>query len=258
MLHVTLIQANLQWEDATANLAILQNKIENITTPTHLIILPEMFTTGYSMQPQLYAHTPQDDVQDWMLNLATEKKAVLCGSVMMHDNGKYYNRLLWVPPTGIVEQYDKRHLFTYANEQLHYTAGTAPLTTTLKGALIRCNICYDLRFPVWSRQPYGSMPYDVLLYVANWPHKRSRAWKTLLVARAIENQCYVIGVNRVGDDGNGIYHSGDSMVVDPLGEILYYKADDEAVATITLDIDMLHSIRAKFPFLKDGDAYQLL
>jgi omega-amidase len=260
-LTCTLIQTHLFWEDKEANLAMLQNKIENITEYTDMVILPEMFSTGFSMQPQLFAETMEGDTVQWMRSLAIEKRIVLCGSIIIEEQGNFYNRFIWMLPNGTCTHYDKRHLFAFAEEDKHYKAGNKKLINTIKGFVINCLVCYDLRFPVWSRQAKATTatnPYDVLIYVANWPQRRNKAWKTLLVARAIENQCYVIGLNRVGKDGKDIYHSGDSMVIDPLGEIIYYKADEEDVFTFTLDKVHVETIRSKFPFLKDADAFEIM
>ncbi|MES1214551.1 MAG: nitrilase-related carbon-nitrogen hydrolase, partial [Bacteroidota bacterium] len=176
----------------------------------------------------------------------------------------YYNRLIWMLPNGQYGYYDKRHRFAFAGEDENYTAGSKRLIASVNGWKINLLVCYDLRFPVWSRQAPapdeegGELEYHVLVYVANWPEKRSTAWKTLLQARAIENQCYVIGVNRIGDDGNNIHYSGDSMAIDPLGEILYHKKDVEDIATITLDKTHLQTVREKFPFWKDRDQFSIL
>ncbi|HLL43534.1 MAG TPA: nitrilase-related carbon-nitrogen hydrolase, partial [Segetibacter sp.] len=185
------------------------------------------------------------------------------GSSMIVENGNYYNRLVWMQPNGQMGVYDKKHLFAYANENKHYTSGNKRLIASVKGWKINLLICYDLRFPVWSRQSYKAeenvgLEYDVLIYVANWPERRSQMWKTLLQARAIENQCFCIGVNRVGTDGNGIYHSGDSMVVNPMGEVLYHKPHDEDIYTITLQKEELEKIREKMPFWKDADSFKIL
>jgi predicted amidohydrolase len=174
------------------------------------------------------------------------------------ENDQFYNRLIWMLPTGEFGTYDKRHLFAYANEDQFYQRGERRFIASVMGWKVNLLVCYDLRFPVWSRQSPAIKPtaeYDVMVYVANWPEKRNHAWKILLQARAIENQCYVIGVNRVGHDGNGIYHSGDSMVVDPLGEVLYTKAHEEDIFTIALDRQHLEDIRARLPFLKDADDF---
>ncbi len=258
MHNITIIQANLHWQNKAANLAMFTHKIAQIKETTHLIVLPEMFTTGFTMEAATYAETMTGSTIQWMQQMAIATKAVLCGSIIIHENQNYYNRFIWMPPSGQVQYYDKKHLFGLGNENQHYTAGTTQLFTTLNGLVFNCQVCYDLRFPVWARQPTTTaLQYHVLLYVANWPEVRSAAWKALLVARAIENQCYVVAVNRVGYDGNGTYHSGNSMVVSPLGEMLYHKADDEVLATITLHISEVEAIRKKFPFLGDADKFRL-
>ena len=173
---------------------------------------------------------------------------------------KFYNRLIWMLPNGDFGFYNKRHLFAYAGEDRHYSAGNKRLIASAKGWKINLQVCYDLRFPVWARQAppdKSALEYDILIYVANWPEKRNHAWKTLLCARAIENQCYVIGVNRVGSDGNNIYHSGNSLIISPLGEVLYHMADEEDVFTITLQKEALDEVRNKFPFWKDADDFNI-
>ncbi len=257
MLTFTLIQSDLYWEDKEANLAMFQNKIENITAYTDVVVLPEMFSTGFSMQPSLLAEKMEGETVEWMRHLAIENKIILCGSIIIEDSNKFYNRFIWMQPNGTYNYYDKRHLFAFAGEDNFYSSGNKKLITTANNYAINCTICYDLRFPVWVRQTTNTSAYDVLIYVANWPEKRSRAWKTLLVARAIENQCYVIGVNRIGEDGNGIYHSGDSMVIDPMGEIVYHKADEEDVFTFTIYKEKIKYIRTKLPFLKDADEFRI-
>jgi len=260
-LTVTIIQADVVWENVDANLERFSQKINSITAKTEVIVLPEMFSTGFSMQPEKLAETMDGKAVRWMLKMAIEKRVIITGSLMIAESGRYYNRLIWVLPNGQMGYYNKRHLFGYANEDNHYTAGNKRLIAQVKGFKINLQICYDLRFPVWARQQANkdeTAEYDVLLYVANWPQKRNHAWKTLLTARAIENQCYVIGVNRVGKDGNGIYHSGDSMVVNALGETLYHKVDNEDIFTITLQKESLEEIRTAIPFLKDADAFKIL
>jgi omega-amidase len=272
-LTITTIQTNLHWEDKTANLQMLEEKINGIQEKTELVILPEMFSTGFSMQPKLFAETMNGETVAWMKRTAAAKKIILTGSIIIEEAGKYFNRLIWMLPNGTFGYYDKRHLFAFAGEDKQYTAGTNRLIASVKGWKINLQVCYDLRFPVWARQaaqapspppPKGeelvhskNPEYDLLIYVANWPERRSIAWKTLLQARAIENQCYTIGVNRVGNDGNNIYHSGDSMITDPMGEILYHKKDEEDVFTITLDKTNLNTIREKFPFLRDADDFSI-
>jgi len=197
--------------------------------------------------------------------MSARHKVVLAGSVIIEEEGKFYNRFIWMLPNGQYGIYDKRHRFAFAGEDQFYTAGSKRMIASVKGWKINLQVCYDLRFPVWARQQLHTndngepVPeYDVLIYVANWPERRSHAWKTLLCARAIENQCYVIGVNRVGKDGNDIYHSGNSMVIDPLGEVLYHMADEEDIFTITLQREHLENVRSKFPFWKDGDSFSIV
>jgi predicted amidohydrolase len=266
-LTVTIIQTGLLWENKAANLAMLEQKINSIQEKTEVVVLPEMFSTGFSMKPETLAETMQGETVQWMKRISAEKKIILTGSIIIKEENKYYNRLIWMLPNGQYGVYDKRHLFAFAGEDKHYTAGTKRLIASVKGWKLNLQVCYDLRFPVWARQSsrlhgvergQGGEEFDVLIYVANWPERRSLAWKTLLQARAIENQCYVIGVNRVGNDGNNIYHSGDSMVIDPLGEILYHKKDEEDIFTITLNKTHLQTIREKLPFLKDADDFQIL
>ena len=266
-LTITIIQPNLQWENKRANLAMLSQKIKNIKEKTEVVILPEMFSTGFSMQPEVLAEKMDGQTMQWMKRISADKKIILTGSIISEENEKYFNRLIWMLPNGEYGYYDKRHLFAYAMEHQHYTAGSKRLIAQVKGWKINLMVCYDLRFPVWARQspspslsPGGEgheQEYDVSIFVANWPAKRSHAWKTLLQARAIENQCYVIGVNRVGEDGNKIYYSGDSMIVDPLGEILYQKANEEDIFTYTLQKEKLNEVREKFPFWKDADEFNL-
>lgn len=256
---LTLLQTNLHWEDKTANLKMLEQKISSIKGKTEVVILPEMFNTGFSMRPAEMAETMDGATVQWMKKMAAEKKIILTGSIIIKEGEKYFNRLIWMLPTGQYGIYDKRHRFAFAGEDDAYSAGDKRLIASVKGWKINLQVCYDLRFPVWARQQQNNnIPeYDVLIYVANWPERRNHAWKTLLQARAIENQCYVIGVNRVGDDGNKIYHSGDSMIIGPLGNSLYHKKDEEDIFTISLEKDSLQSIRDKFPFLKDADEFQI-
>src|SRR5450759_4851193 len=265
-LTITIIQPNLVWENKKANLNMLEQKIESIKEKTEVVILPEMFSTGFSMKPKLFAEKMSGETIKWMKKITSFKKIILTGSVIIEDDGKFYNRLIWMLPNGEYGVYDKRHLFAYGDEHNHYSAGNKRLIAQVKGWKINLQVCYDLRFPVWSRQAplstggegQGVREYDLLVYVANWPERRSTAWKTLLQARAIENQCYVVGVNRVGDDGNKIYHSGDSMIIDPLGEILYQKANDEDVFTYALQKEKLNEVREKFPFWRDADSFDIL
>lgn len=257
-LTITTIQTDLIWEDKQANLQQLEEKINSIEERTEIIVLPEMFSTGFTMQPQLFAETMEGETVEWMKRIASNKRIVLTGSIIIKEEDKFYNRLIWMLPNGDYGLYNKRHLFAYAGENEHYAAGNKRLIASVKGWKINLQVCYDLRFPVWARQSpqENTVPeYDVLIYVANWPERRSHAWKTLLCARAIENQCYVVGVNRVGVDGNKINHSGNSLAIDPLGEVLYHKADEEDIFTITLQRERLEEVRKKFPFWKDADHF---
>lgn len=259
-LTCTLIQSKLFWQDAVANRQMFEEKINGIQQKTEVVILPEMFSTGFSMQPEKFAESMDGDTVAWMKKTAASKRVIIVGSLMIHEDAQFYNRLIWMLPNGEYGYYDKRHLFAYGDEHNHYTPGKKRLIASVKGWKLNLQVCYDLRFPVWARQNPSSFfqseaEYDVLIYVANWPERRSVAWKTLLQARAIENQCYVIGVNRVGNDGNEIYHAGDSMVIDPLGEILYHKKDEEDIFTIELNKKYLEAVRTKMPFLKDADRF---
>lgn len=248
---------------------MLEYKINGMEQRTELVILPEMFSTGFSMNPAQLAEPMDGPTIKWMQGMAAKNNIVLTGSLIVEEEGHYFNRLIWMLPNGQFGFYDKRHLFAFAGEHNHYSAGSKRLIASVKGWKINLQICYDLRFPVWARQAYSapgiaetndnrSHEYDLLVYVANWPERRNLAWKTLLVARAIENQCYTIGVNRVGTDGNNIYHSGNSLITDPLGEILYHRSDDEDLFTLTLEKDHLNQVRQKFPFGLDADEFRIL
>jgi omega-amidase len=257
-LTVSLIQANLHWEDVAANLAMFDQKIDSIKERTEVIILPEMFSTGFSMQSERLAQTMDGSAVQWMKQKAKEKNVIITGSLIIEEGGEYFNRLIWMLPNGTFGIYNKRHLFGFAGEHDHYTAGDKRLIAQVKGWKLNLSVCYDLRFPVWARNSIlenGEPAYDVLINVANWPERRNTPWRALLQARAIENQCYVIGLNRVGNDGNDIYHSGDSSIIDPIGEIIYHKAHDEDVFTYTLSRSHLNELRARFPFLKDADRF---
>jgi len=243
---------------------MLGKKIESIPDKAELILLPEMFSTGFSMEKIALAETMSGPTLEWMKKAAAGKGAILTGSMIAREEegneSRFYNRLIWMLPTGEFGFYDKRHLFAYGKEDLHYSPGKKRLIASVNGWKINLQICYDLRFPVWARQsPVETRQpeYDLLIYIANWPEKRSHAWKTLLCARAIENQCYVVGVNRVGRDGNNLNYSGNSLVIDPLGEVLYHMAEEEDVFTITLQKEHLEDVRSKFPFWKDGDQFTL-
>lgn len=258
-LNITIIQADLDWEDRAANLAMFESKIKAIKEKTEIVLLPEMFSTGFSLHPAPLAETMDGPSIAWMKRLAAEKRIILGGSLIIREGELFYNRFAWVLPNGQVGFYDKRHRFAFAGEDKEYTAGKKRIIASVKGWRINLMVCYDLRFPVWARQQSKEegLEYDLLIYVANWPERRSHAWRTLLQARAIENQCYVVGVNRVGEDGNQIAYLGDSMIIDPLGEILYEKKNVEDVFTMTLDKERLNEVRSHFPFWRDADGFTL-
>lgn len=253
-LRVCLVQPKLIWEDRTQNPALLYEMVKDIDQ-ADIIVLPELFSTGFSMNVEELAISPNGDAVKWMENLAKEKDAAIVGSLIIREGDNIYNRLYWVEPDGVKHTYDKRHLFTLAGEEKRFTAGKSRLIVEYKGWKIMPLICYDLRFPVWSRNDLG---YDLLLYVANWPAIRNYPWKQLLMARAIENISYVVGVNRVGEDGNGYWHSGDSAVLNPLGEkISRLKAEEPGVEVVSISKEILMETRKKFAFLNDRDDFTI-
>jgi omega-amidase len=263
-LRISLIQTSLYWENKPANLDMLQQKIVAIPDKTELIVLPEMFSTGFSMKKEVLAETMDGPTVEWMRNTAAKKGAIITGSMIAKENSDqgplFYNRLIWMLPNGQYGFYDKRHLFAYGKEDEHFTPGKKRLIASVNGWKINLQICYDLRFPVWLRQTYNSdapvsPEFDLLILVANWPSARSHAWKTLLQARAIENQCFVVGVNRKGSDGNGLEYAGESMIVGPVGEIIHILEPEEDLFSHTLDRDMLEGVRLKFPFWRDADSF---
>jgi predicted amidohydrolase len=257
-LKVTLIQTPLHWQDKQANISMLEEKIWEIEEETDLIVLPEMFNTGFSMEAKKMAEPMNLHTFKWMRQMASQMKAVITGSYIVNEGGKYYNRLIWMQPDGNYHTYDKRHLFRMANEDEHFSAGQKDLIVELKGWKIKPLVCYDLRFPVWSRNVSSEqkdLEYDMLLFVANWPAVRVNAWDVLLQARAIENVSYCIGVNRIGDDGKGIAHNGHSAIYEPKGNALYFADDREEIKTITLSAEDLLRFREKFPAQLDADGF---
>ena len=260
-LKVTLVQTELHWENADANLAMFTQKLSGIEKgSTDLIVLPEMFSTGFSMNAKHLAEKENGKTIQWMAQQANNKNAVITGSIIFEEDGKYYNRLIWMRPDGTFEYYNKRHLFSMGNEHLHYSAGDKKIITELNGWKICPLVCYDLRFPVWSRNHFirenatAIAEYDLLIYIANWPERRNHPWKTLLLARAIENQCYVAGLNRVGADGNNIIHSGDSAIINAKGEIIStIPAHKNYISTIELNYNELINFRKEFPVGLDAD-----
>jgi omega-amidase len=256
-LQVTLIQTNLFWEDAPANRAMLEQKILGLTEATQLIVLPEAFTSGFSMNQEQVAETMEGETMQWLKKISEKRNAIITGSLFIQEGNRFFNRMIWMLPNGGFGYYDKRHLFSLAKEQEHYTAGEQRVIAQVNGFKLNLQICYDLRFPVWSRQQSPN-EYDVLIYVANWPEARVAAWKTLLQARAIENQCYVIGVNRVGTDGTGKLYNGASSIIHPSGEILYQKETEEDIFTYRLEKSVLENVRNSYPFLADKDNFSIV
>lgn len=250
-IKVTLIQTELIWEDIASNLSMFDALIDDIQGDTQLVVLPEMFTTGFTMNTVNLSQDMEGSSITWLRNKSRQKNVDIVGSIIANDNGNFFNRLIWVKPEGDMFTYDKRHLFRMAGEDKVYSAGNKNITVELLGWRIRPFICYDLRFPLWTRNIDNI--YDAAIFIANWPERRSLHWKLLLRARAIENQCYVIGVNRVGTDGNGHPYSGDSSVVDPWGNILFQKHSEPCVDTVALYYDVLAECRESFPAWMDAD-----
>jgi omega-amidase len=254
-LKVTFLQQNPIWEQVDANVSGILRHIENEHTEgVDLFILPEMFTTGFTMNPAPYADESRKKGVALMEEIARHWKCCVCGSIIVEENGIYFNRLYWVTEHGVKGYYDKRHLFTMAGEDRVYERGVQVLLVECKGWKIMPLICYDLRFPVWCRNRYD---YDLQLFVANWPERRIQHWDLLLAARAVENQAYVIGVNRVGYDDGGVYHNGASQVILPDGQILHRITEKEQMVTISLEKERLTQTRQKFPFLEERDSFDL-
>ena len=248
---MTLIQADLAWEDIDANINRFDKKINSIREETDLVVLPEMFSTGFSMNAEALAQEMDGSAVQWLRSKSEKINIDIVGSLMIREEGGYYNRLIWAKPDGAMFIYDKRHLFRFAGEEKVYRGGKKNITVELKGWKIRPFICYDLRFPVWTRNLNNQ--YDIALFIANWPAKRSLPWKTLLMARAIENQCYVVGVNRVGTDGKGFPYKGDSAIIDPKGKRLFSKSGEESIFSGELSRKTLKKTRELFPAWVDAD-----
>jgi predicted amidohydrolase len=254
-LKITIIQSELHWENAESNLVMFSEKIQNIEDKTDLIVLPEMFTTGFSMNAENLAEPNDGETFKWMVSEAKKNNCAITGSVIISENGNFYNRLFFVFPDGSFQKYDKKHTFTLAKENETYSAGTERLIVNYKGWKICPLVCYDLRFPVWAR---NTVDYDVLIYVANWPKVRTLAWDTLLRARAIENMAYCIGVNRVGFDGNDHEYIGHSAVYDVLGkQISTANFETEFTETVTLEKENIENNRKHLQFLNDRDSFTL-
>jgi omega-amidase len=260
-LKITLVQSDLHWEDIEANLAMFEEKIWQIGATTDVIVLPEMFTTGFTMSAPKMAEHMNMRTFKWMKQMADQTGALILGSYIVTVHDRYYNRLLWMEPGGSYKTYDKRHLFRMSGEQKTFAAGESLLIGTWKGWRICPLICYDLRFPVWSRNKWDfnlkKLSYDVMVYVANWPTARIDAWNTLLKARAIENLSYVVGVNRIGQDGNGIEHNGNSAVISPKGESIYANEGMDTSRTVDLNANSLQAFRDRFPAFMDADEFSL-
>lgn len=254
-LNIAFIQANLKWEDPEANRKLFSAEIEKLSDAVELIILPEMFTTGFSMNAKELAEETEAETLEWMRETAKAKSTAVTGSVIITENSNYYNRLFFVFPDGSYKLYDKKHTFTLAKEDKTYTAGTKRLIVEYKGWKICPLICYDLRFPVWAR---NTVDYDLLIYVANWPEKRVNAWDALLKARAIENMSYCIGLNRTGKDGDGYVYNGHSAAYDPLGaELTELNRSDEFIAEFSIEKAALNEVRTQLKFLQDRDSFTL-
>lgn len=259
-LKITIIQSILHWADREKNLEMFAKYLGSIEQGTDLVVLPEMFSTGFIVEPRDVAEPDRGETFRWMQAQAALKKFVITGSVVTREEDRYYNRLYWVRPDGSHDYYDKRHLFRMAGENRNYGFGKHKLVTELNGWRICPLICYDLRFPVWSKNRFfqDEYEYDLIIYVANWPMSRSHAWKTLLAARAIENVAYVAGVNRVGKDGNGIEHSGDSVVLNPKGQpLIKIPAGKQVIETVEISAFQLDEIRENFEVGKDWDSFKI-
>lgn len=255
-LKITIFQAYLFWENIDKNLQNLSLRLSSgVREKTDLIVLPEMFNTGFSMNAEVLAEEMNGKTMSWMAQAAVKYDCVITGSLIIKENGNYFNRMIWMLPSGEFQYYDKRHLFGMGDEDKTYTAGQEQVIVELKGWKIRLAICYDLRFPVWLRNV--DVAYDVLLVIASWPDKRIPHWKALIPARAIENQSYVIAANRVGHDGKEVYHSGHSMCIDAFGNTVYYKPEDEDLYTFSISYEDLVKVRNGFPFLQDEDNFTI-
>lgn len=255
ILHIALFQPDLVWENPTDNRALIDQWFQKVGKTTDIVFLPEMFNTGFSMNVSQLAEQMDGETVQWMKKCCTQYQFALCGSLIIKEKNQYFNRLIFVEPSGEVHFYNKRHLFTMGNEESHFQQGTERLIVYYKGWRLCPLICYDIRFPIWSR---NNNEYDVLVYVANWPRNRDEVWNTLLKARAIENQCYVVGVNRVGVDGQNIHYSGNSQILDPKGHrITDSNEGEEGIVSAEISFAELVKFRTAFPVLNDADSFYL-
>ncbi len=253
MIDIGLIQSDIVWEDVDTNLDALSGMLENLGSTADLILLPELFTTGFTMRSREFAEPMEGKTMAWMAGHAGRLNCPVAGSIIVTEGGRYYNRLIWMEPGGRYHLYDKRHLYRMSGENEHYSRGNGRLIVEAKGFRFRPLICYDLRFPVWSR---NRQDYDVLVYIANWPEPRKDVWRTLLKARAIENQSYVMGLNRVGKDGMGIAYRGDSLVFDAKGnELVTLPLNKPFSEMVRLSREELLRFRERFPAWKDADSF---
>jgi len=261
-LQVALIQSDIHWQEVDANLASFEEKIWQVESPVDLILLPEMFNTGFSMDVKSNAERMNGKTFKWLQHMAMQKKAVIAGSLTIFDDNDYYNRLIWMTPSGEFFCYDKRHLFRMTGEQIHFASGDSKQIFEIDGWKINPMVCYDLRFPVWSRNTFNlknkSFGYDLAIYVANWPSARINAWDILLKARAMENSCYVIGLNRIGIDGNGVSYNGHSNIIDSKGFAQHEIRENEFIEKYTLSAAKLDSHREKFPSHLDADNFEII
>ncbi len=255
-LKIATIQTALHWEDVGANLAHLEERVWQVDPDTDLVVLPEMFNSGFTMNAAAVAEPMNLTTFKWMQQLSSQTGACLTGSYIVKENGEFFNRLLWMRPDGSFETYDKRHLFSMAGEHQVFSPGQKRLVVTLQGWKIGPMLCYDLRFPVWSRNRLADA-WDLLLYVANWPEARASAWQILLPARAIENACYVLGVNRIGNDDNNINYNGGSQLCDFKGQCQHNAGEEDLTMHTVLSAQHLLQYRSKFPVMQDADDFTL-
>ncbi|BCY27658.1 amidohydrolase [Flavobacterium okayamense] len=253
-MKVAILQTDLVWENPIYNRLTIESKVLSSDKKFDILVLPEMFTSGFTMNPERVAETMQGETIQWLKSLAKQKKTAIIGSLVIEEEGNYYNRLVFVTPKGEIQHYNKRHLFTLAGEEKVYTKGTEKVIFEYKDWKICPQVCYDLRFPVFARNVED---YDLLVYVANWPKVRTQAWDTLLKARAIENMSFVIGVNRVGKDANGHDYIGHSQVIDELGNELIAPFEESDLQVVSLNKKKMHETRAKLNFLNDKDEFDL-